>query len=210
MGTGPIDITGIRNIILDLGGVILELDVDRTIRAFHTLGFPPLQSSDIILSKYPFFLEFETGEITPEQFIDRVREISGDHVSDEKVLEAWNAMILGFTTDSIELLMELRSRYRLFLLSNTNAIHEVVYNRLLKQEHGIENLDRIFEKIYYSHQLKMRKPDPEIFRHVLKDSGLEPGESLYIDDTLMHIETARSLGIRAYHLVPPERITDVL
>jgi FMN phosphatase YigB (HAD superfamily) len=119
-------------------------------------------------------------------------------------------MILGFTTDSIELLMELRSRYRLFLLSNTNAIHEVVYNRLLKQEHGIENLDRIFEKIYYSHQLKMRKPDPENFRHVLKDSGLEPGESLYIDDTLMHIETARSLGIRAYHLVPPERITDVL
>jgi FMN phosphatase YigB (HAD superfamily) len=210
MGTGPIDITGIRNVILDLGGVILELDVERTIRAFHNLGFPSLQSSDIILSKYPFFLEFEIGKITPGQFIEKIKKVSGDHISDAKVLEAWNAMILGFATDSIELLMELRGRYRLFLLSNTNAIHEVVYNRMLKQQHGIENLDRIFEKVYYSHRLKMRKPDPGIFRHVLYDSRLLPGESLYVDDTLVHVEMARSLGIRAHRLVPPERITDIL
>jgi FMN phosphatase YigB (HAD superfamily) len=200
MGTGLIDLGGIRNVILDLGGVILELDVDRTIRAFHALGFPPLQSADIILSKYPFFLEYETGKISTDEFIRQIMEISGDHFTRAEVLDAWNAMILGFTRENIDLLLDLRGKYRLFLLSNTNEIHEKVYNGQLKREHGIENLDRIFEKVYYSHRLKMRKPDPEIFRHVLKDSDLVPGESLYIDDTLMHVEMARSLGIQAYHL----------
>lgn len=210
MGTGSIDTAGIRNIILDLGGVILELDINRTIRAFHDLGFPPLQSSDIILSKYPFFLDFETGQITQDEFIDRIIDISTDHVPRDKVLDAWNAMIMGFRKESVKLLLGLRKKYRLFLLSNTNGIHKVRYNDQLKNEHGIENLDRIFEKVYYSHELKMRKPDPEIFKYVLSNGNLSPAESLYIDDTLMHVEVARSLGIRAYHLAPPERITDII
>ena len=210
METGKINMTGIRNVILDLGGVILELDVDATIRAFVELGFPPLQSADIILSKYPFFLEFETGQLSPDEFIMKVMEISGNHCSRQETLKAWNAMILGFHAESIELVLRLREKYRFFLLSNTNAIHEIYYNDQLKEQHGIKNLDRIFEKVYYSHDLKMRKPDAEIFRYVLEDAGLLPGESLYIDDTIDHIETAGSLGIRAYHLVPPQRITEVL
>ncbi len=205
-----IDTRNIRNIILDLGGVILELDVDRTIRAFHALGFPPLQSADIILSKYPFFLEFEAGRINPRDFIRRVAGISDDHVTDQQILDAWNSMILGFRKESVELLLKLSKKFRLFLLSNTNAIHAVQYNRQLHEDHGIANLDEIFEKVYYSHELKMRKPDPDIFRHVLRDQNLLASESLYIDDTGIHVETARSLGFHAYHLVPPERITDIL
>ena len=210
METGKIDTAGIRNVILDLGGVILELDVDSTIRAFQTLGFPPMKSADIILSKYPFFHEFETGKISPDDFMERLMEISGIQVSREKILEAWNAMILGFRADSVELVMRLRDQYRLFLLSNTNAIHEVYYNDQLRSEHGIGNLDRIFEKVYYSHDLKMRKPDAEIFRYVLDDAGLTPEESLYIDDTFVHIETASGLGFRTHHLALPQRITEVL
>jgi putative hydrolase of the HAD superfamily len=210
MGTGMIDTKGTRNIILDLGGVILELDVNRTIRAFHALGFPPLQSADIILSRYPFFLEFETGEISPENFIDRVLEISGNHASTDRVLDAWNAMILGFRKETIELLLRLRREFRLFLLSNTNAIHEITYNRQLREDHGIPNLRDLFEKVYYSHELKLRKPDAQIFRFLLQDAELEAGECLYIDDTLDHIESARTLGIRSYHLAPPGRLTEVL
>ena len=210
MGTGRIELDGIRNIILDLGGVILELDVNRTIRAFHDLGFPALESADIILSRYPFFLDFETGLLSPAEFIRKVMGISGDHVTREKVLEAWNAMILGFTPETIELLQDLRKRYRLFLLSNTNAIHEITYNNLLHAKYGIRNLDRIFEEVYYSHRLRLRKPDPEIFKYVLKHKNLEPGECLYVDDTRVHIESARSIGIRAVHLAVPERITDIL
>ncbi len=205
-----IETKGIKNIILDLGGVILELDVESTIREFQKLGFPTLQDADIILSKYPFFLEFETGRLTSEEFVEKVLETSNDQVSEEQVLDAWNAMIRGFRPESIQLLKNLRKKYRLFLLSNTNAIHEICYNSQLKKEHGIENLDKIFETVYYSHDLKMRKPDAEIFSYVLRDADLKAEECLYIDDTLVHIESAQSLGIHAYHLKPPERITDIL
>ena len=205
-----INTKSIKNILLDLGGVILELDVNRTIRAFHELGFPNLKDADIILSEYPFFLDFETGKLSPEEFIRKVVEISGGQISEDRVLKAWNTMIRGFKPETISLLLKLRKKHRLFLLSNTNAIHEVHYNRQLKDEHGIQNLNRIFEKVYYSHELKMRKPDAEIFRYVLKDANISAGECLYIDDTFEHIETARSLGIKVYHLEPPERITDIL
>ncbi len=210
MATGRIDTRGIRNIILDLGGVILDLDVQRTIHAFHDLGFPKLESADIILSEYPFFLDFEIGKISPEEFVNNIIGVSGDHVTREDVLKAWNSMILGFRSEVISRLMELRQKYRLFLLSNTNAIHEILYNEQLNRKHGIPNLDRIFEKVYYSHMLKMRKPDLEIFRYVLRDARLIPEQSLYIDDTSVHVDAAGSLGIRTYHLEFPEQITDVL
>jgi len=205
-----IDLKNTRNIILDLGGVVLDLDVDRTVKAFSDLGFPQLEDFDIILSRYPFFLDFETGNISTDEFIETLLKKSRNHVSEEKILNAWNAMILGFRQESIDLLLNLRKEYRIFLLSNTNAIHEIYYNRKLKYEHGIENLDRIFEKVYYSHNLKMRKPNSDIFQHVLNDAGLSPAECLYIDDTLIHVETARSLDIKGHHLVAPQRITDIL
>jgi HAD superfamily hydrolase (TIGR01509 family) len=205
-----IDLKGIRNIILDLGGVILELDVDRSIRALKDLGFPGLERLDIIFSKYPFFLAFETGKITADQFIDAVIEQLKDHTPREKIIDAWNAMILGFRPDTIDLLKKLREKYRIFLLSNTNAIHEIHYNQQLYAEHGIHNLKDIFEKVYYSHDLKMRKPDHEIFRHVLADSRLDAGETLYVDDTEVHVNAARDLGVLAFHLQSPQRLTEVL
>ena len=205
-----IDTKSIKNIILDLGGVILELDVERTISAFRELGFPNLNNADIILSKYPFFMDFETGKISEKEFVSRVLEIAGKQVSEKQVLDAWNAMLRGFRPENIELLMNLRKKHRMFLLSNTNALHEVHYNLQMKYDHGIENLDEIFEKVYYSHVLKLRKPNAEIFRYVLNDADILAEECLYIDDTLEHVETARSLGIQAYHLAPPERITEIL
>jgi putative hydrolase of the HAD superfamily len=210
MVTGMIDTSSIRNIILDLGGVILDLDIDRTLQAFQNMGFPPLESTDIILSKYPFFLDFETGKISSGEFVDRVIEISGSSISSDNVLSAWNAMIRGFRKENIDLLRSIQDKYRLFLLSNTNAIHEVHYNDQLNKEHGIENLDRLFDKVYYSHDLKMRKPDAEIFSFVLDDAGIMAEECLYVDDTLEHIESARKLGIVCHHLAPPQRLTDIL
>ena len=174
------------------------------------LGFPGLEELDIIFSKYPFFLAFETGRITTDQFIDAIIEQLEDHTPREKIIDAWNAMILGFQPDTIDLLKALREKYRMFLLSNTNAIHEIQYNQQLYTEYGIHNLKDIFEKVYYSHDLKMRKPDHEIFRHVLEDSRLDAGETLYVDDTEVHVNAARDLGVFAYHLRVPQKLTEVL
>ena len=205
-----IDLKGIRNVVLDLGGVILELDVNRSIELLSVLGLQEEENLDIIFSKYTFFLKFETGRISPDEFIDALAAQLGDHTPKEKIIEAWNAMILGFQPDTIKLLTQLREKYRLFLLSNTNAIHEVYYNDILHMKHGIPNLTDIFEKVYYSHDVNMRKPDHEIFQHVLADSRLNARETLYIDDTEVHVKAAMDLGVHAYYLRLPQRLTEVL
>jgi putative hydrolase of the HAD superfamily len=205
-----IDLNGIRNIVLDLGGVILELDVDRSIRAINDLGFPALEKLDVVFSKYPFFLQYETGRITSDRFIDEMAAQMGNHTPREEIIQAWNSMIVGFQPDTIAMLNRLKDQYRLFLLSNTNALHEVYYNNLLHRDHGIRNLTDVFEKVYYSHDLNMRKPDHEIFLHVLADSMLDPKETLFVDDTEVHVIAAGELGIHTYHLRTPQRITEVL
>ena len=205
-----IDLKGIRNIVLDLGGVILDLDVNRSIELLSELGFPGEDNLDIIFSKYPFFLKFETGRIGPDEFIDAMAVQLGDHTPREKIIEAWNAMIIGYRSDTIKLLTRLKEKYRLFLLSNTNAIHEVYYNDILHRKHGIPNLKDIFETVYYSHDVNMRKPDHEIFQYVLDDSLINARETLYIDDTEVHVKAAGDLGINIYHLRLPQRLTEVL
>lgn len=205
-----IDLKGIRNIVLDLGGVILDLDVNRSIELLSELGFPAEEDLDIIFSKHPIFLKFETGRIGPDEFLDDLMALLGNHTPRKKIIDAWNAMILGFRPENIELLNRLREEYNLFLLSNTNAIHEVYYNNMLHLKYGIPNLTDIFKKVYYSHSVNMRKPDHEIFQHVLTDSGLTARETLYVDDTEIHVKAAEDLGIQAYHLRIPQRLTEVL
>ncbi len=199
----------IKNIILDLGGVILELDVSLTVKKFKKLGFPDIENIHFVVSSYKFFEEFEIGLISASQLRDEIRKAIGNNISDQHINEAWNAMILGFKKESIDVVKALRKKYRLFLLSNTNEIHEIVYNRQLENEHGIRNLTELFENVYYSHRLHLKKPNREIFEYVLNDSRLIPHETLYIDDSLQHVESAAKLGIQTYHLNPPERITDI-
>ncbi|KPK87548.1 MAG: hypothetical protein AMS27_02310 [Bacteroides sp. SM23_62_1] len=204
-----IDLKNIKNIILDLGRVILEIHLEKTIIAFKEFGIPQIDDLDIVFARYPFFYHFEIGTIRPEQFISEIRKASGNNIPDHVIADAWNAMIGGFIDGSIDTIMKLKLKYRVFLLSNTNAMHEIVYNNHLKKDHGIANLSELFEKVYYSHTLHMSKPDIKIFEYVLKDSNLVPEETLFVDDLLIHIENAAKLGIQTYQLVPPLQIKDI-
>jgi len=204
-----IDLTNIKNIILDLGGVILDLDFESCINEFQKMGITDIVNLYEVPDHYPFFKQLEKGLMTPDQMREDIRKATGKNISDEEINYAWNIVSAGFTKKAIETVLKLNREFRLFLLSNTNAIHEVYYNNQLHEGHGIKNLTEIFEKVYYSHDLQMRKPDAEIFQFVLKDSKLIPEETLFIDDTLVHLETASSLGISTYHLVPPQRIEEV-
>ena len=204
-----IDLTNIKNIILDLGGVILDLDFESSINEFKKLGITGIVDLYQIPEEYPFFKQFEKGMISPDQLRGEIRNATGNNLSDEEIDYAWNIISVGFSKESIDTVLKLNQQFRLFLLSNTNAIHEIYYNNQLHEEHGIKNLTEIFEKVYYSHDLHMRKPDAEIFEFVLHDSQLISEETLFVDDTLVHIETASSLGIKTYHLAPPQRIEKV-
>ncbi len=205
-----INLKGIRNIILDLGGVVVDLDVGLTVREFADLGLTGLDKPDIVMARYPFFRDYETGRINTGEFLACIQEILEGETETEKIIRAWNAMILDTRADTLRLLRSLRGKFRLFLLSNTNDLHIRFFNERLLARHGIRNFEEVFDKVYYSHIIGMRKPDREIFDFVLKDSRISSHETLYIDDTEAHIQAAGRLGIRVYHLQPPQKLTGVL
>ncbi|MDX2443168.1 MAG: HAD family phosphatase [Bacteroidales bacterium] len=186
----------IQNIIFDLGGVFLDLDVNKTIQAFVSLGFTEKMLNHDQNNKKVFW-QFEVGKITPEEFRKGICDLLEKEIPDDEIDNAWNAMILGFKEEEIQLLLDLKSKYRTFLLSNTNIMHEKIYSDMLDSLMGIKMTD-LFEKVYYSHEVGMGKPDPEIFSVVINDNGLNPEETLYIDDTEQHIESAKNLGVKCF------------
>jgi len=203
------ELSKIKNIIFDLGGVILDIDVLKTIDGFRRIGLGEISDSGIDHSSISFLVKYETGKISTEVFRDELRNIAGKDLSDELIDSTWNAMLIGMDPEKIDLLIRLRSSYRLILLSNTNAMHEVTYNGMLKETTGIDNLRELFDYVYYSHRIHMRKPDREIFEFVLAEANLVPEETLYIDDSKIHIDSAVELGIVGYHLREDDSIIHI-
>lgn len=193
-------IEGIKHIIFDLGGVLLNIDYKLTEKAFVAIGirdFPQLYSQ---LKQTPLFDDIETGKISGVEFIAQLQQVAGVPLTDEQVVNAWNAMLLNFPLRRLQILQQLSLHYDLVLLSNTNEIHEAAFNKILQQEHGIPNIGVFFDKVYLSHKVGLRKPMPEIFQKVLDDTGFDAKATLFIDDSPQHIVGAETVGIKAIHL----------
>lgn len=191
----------IRNIIFDLGGVIINLDTPKTIAAFDALSGVAFESIYTQAQQISLFDEFDKGIISETDFFNTIQGLLKTSASIEQLKQAWNAMLLDFPKHRLSLLLELKSKYRTFLLSNTNETHIVEFEKILYKEHVHHNLDFFFEKAYYSCRMGMRKPDTEIFEFVLRENGLDPSETLFIDDTQKHVDGARKCSIEA-HLLP--------
>jgi putative hydrolase of the HAD superfamily len=200
----PFASRSIKNIIFDLGGVILNINYQLTIKEFENLG---VKNFEILFSQAQqvgLFDELEKGLITPEEFRNGVRNITNIELKDRDIDNAWNAMLLDFPSNRLELLGEIKKDYRTFLLSNTNSIHLDEYNGILKSTFGLQNLSVYFDKEYYSHIIQKRKPDANAFEQILNENNLKPEETLFIDDSIQHVEGARKLNILAYHLNIPK------
>ena len=196
----------IKNIIFDLGGVILNLSVDSTLRKFSEMSG---HSVEKVVEEYyarPEFLAYEKGEITNEEFRKNLKDIFSLQTADPELDLCWNAMLGDIPAARIELLKELKSKYRTFLLSNTNALHLDCFSGMVKKTHNLESLDPLFHKAYYSHLMKMRKPDPGIYEYVLKDSGLKAEETIFLDDNAANLKGAASVGIQTFHVTHPDLI----
>jgi putative hydrolase of the HAD superfamily len=199
----------IKNIIFDWGGVLTDLHFDATKESFRQLG---LQLFDEWVPNNPhddLFIPFETGLISPDEFRNRLRKFSAHALSDEMIDNAWNAMLGEFPAERWHLLEAARNYFRTFLLSNTNAIHLPYYSGYLKKIYGTNGYLHLFERTFFSHVLGMRKPNADIFEHVLRECRLVPRETLFIDDFAENIETARSMGIQTFHLIKPYKLTDL-
>lgn len=200
----------VKNIIFDLGGVILDIDYARPVEAFKKLGaenFEKVFSQDAQAS---FMSKFERGEIKPAEFRKKVKSYLPETVSDREIDEAWNSILGQLPSQRIVLLKMLdRMGYRLFLLSNTNSIHIRAFTQYLDETYGKQLFKELFEKVYYSSKIGMRKPSKKIFEHVLNDSNLNPAETLFIDDSPQHVEAANKVGLHTHYLKEPETIHDV-
>ena len=199
-----------KNIIFDLGGVILNIDYDLTAKAFAELGLPKFNELFSKAKQEKVFDLYEKGLISSSGFRDALNNAMKTPVSYGTIDAAWNAMLLDLPSSRLDVLKKVKKTHRTFLLSNTNEIHIEWFFNSLQQHFGIPDLSGHFEKVYLSYKLQLRKPDPEIFQYVLENNGLDPSETLFIDDSTQHIESARKLGIQTYWLdVKKEDITQL-
>ncbi|MEQ8623632.1 MAG: HAD family phosphatase [Vicingaceae bacterium] len=186
-------------IIFDLGNVIINLDMPATDRAFSKLLGSKYETVMMQLNEKNIFQRYEKGEISSTLFVQSIADASS--LSDLQAIKAaWNAMLLDIPTVRFEILRQAKKKYRTFCLSNTNELHiDFIYNQL-EQEQKLNNLDEFFEKVYLSHEMGMRKPDEEIFLKVIEEQQLNPHNTLFIDDTAGHLESARKIGLQTLHM----------
>jgi putative hydrolase of the HAD superfamily len=199
----------IRNLIFDLGGVILDLDVPATLKSFSRLsGIPEAEVQEIFKGEKGFE-EYEMGRMDDGDFRNFIRDVYRITVSNDQIDGCWNAMLRGIPIRKLELLESLKSHYNVFLLSNTNNIHHEYINKTLMPSivKG-KVLEDYFHKAYYSHRMLKRKPNPDIYLQVLDENGFIPMETLFLDDNAANVEGARGAGIEAVFVNTRDFILD--
>lgn len=199
----------IKNIIFDFGGVLYNLDFKKTIDAFGLLGFSDFESMFSQFQANSLFQDLETGKISEDEFYKTIQLAAPNPITIQQIRDAWNALLLGYRTDSIEHLSLLNKQYNLFLLSNTNKIHHDYFSAQLMETTNQSSLDNYFTKAYYSHQIGLRKPNEDIFEFVIKDSGINAAETIFIDDTFSNLPPAESLGMKTILLNPGKLIEEI-
>lgn len=195
----------IRTIIFDLGAVLLNINYKKTIIEFEKLGIKDASTFYSKESQRNVFDLLETGKISEKEFIN---QLAGEtkNGSAKEIIFAWNAMLLDLPKKRINLLQSLQEKYTLFLLSNTNSIHISEFKKRLGAEQ-YNMFYNLFKKVYYSHEIGLRKPHAETFSLILNEYKLKPKEVLFIDDSPQHIEGAKELGLYTHHLIDSEEVS---
>lgn len=201
--------TQIKNLIFDLGVVLVDLDRERCIQAFRELGITDVEKMISVAGHDGIFGQYELGAISTSEFYEYIRTLSGCKLTDEQIRSAWLSMLGKLPATKLKKLLELQNDYRVFLLSNTNELHwDWCADRLLRYE--AFTADDLFEKQWLSYQIHLCKPDSSIFEYVLNDAELNPEETFFVDDAAANCITANKLGIRTYQPEPLEDWTPII
>ena len=197
----------IDNIIFDLGNVILNIDYQNTIDAFEKIGVPDASIFYSKSSQLNIFNQLETGRISKQNFILEIQKFV-PKASSSQIINAWNAILQDLPNERLEILKKIKDKFSIFLLSNTNTIHiEKIIDKLGKKKYA--EFYNLFDKVYYSHEVKLRKPNADIFKLVIKENCLSIKNTLFIDDSIQHIESAKKIGLKTYHLDGNETIESI-
>lgn len=198
--------TSTSSLIFDLGGVLINLDPERTRQAFIKSGIPHFDQLFTIYKGTQLFDDFETGKVSPELFIQNLQKESNSGATEQQMMDAWNAMLLDFRIESLDFVYRLKEKYPTFLFSNTNIIHYRAFQQSIRETTPYSMVDDLFHKAYYSHEIGHRKPLVEAYRYIITEKGLDAGTTLFIDDNLQNIQGARDAGLQTLHLQPGERV----
>lgn len=198
----------IKNIIFDLGVVVLNIDYNGPEKMLRQMGFDNFNAYYSKVRQTSLFDDFEKGTITPAAFRLKFKEFTGFTLNDDEIDRIWNTMILDFPKDRMALLIELKKYYNTYLLSNTNKIHYDSYTKQLAHDNGLAWKD-LFHKTFFSHEMGLKKPNKEIYQKALSDAGIKADESLFIDDLITNVEAARSCSIHTIWLKDGMDLMDV-
>ncbi len=186
----------LENIIFDLGGVIINLDMDLAFDKFSQLFGRDVRSHMMDdYHNHKFFQQYEVGAIGDAEFRKSLRELAHSDLDDAHLDQAWNSMLGNVPSERIDWIRELADDYNVFILSNTNSIHISRFNEIFSQSSPYNLPQDLFHKTYYSHEIKDRKPNLSCFQYVLDDFGMAPEKTIFYDDNLDNINSARDLGI---------------
>jgi putative hydrolase of the HAD superfamily len=206
-------VTPVKNIIFDLGGVIINLNYQLTRKAFENLGVANFNDLYTQHHANPLFEQLEVGAIEPEAFYEALRQATGLTLTNSQIETAWNAMLLDFPVERLLWLDQIKNKYNIYLFSNTNAIHYKAFTTIYAQTAPLvglnPNFNHFFKTAYYSHTLKQRKPAVAAFEAVLQDAKLDPAQTLFIDDTISNIEGAQKAGLQTLFLSGSLTVQDV-
>lgn len=194
---------GYRNLLFDFGNVLIDIDVKGAIARLESFMRPDANRE--IIDR--IHIEYECGRVSDDIFINTLISQSQRHVQALDIIEAWNSMLIGIPAYRLDMLLQLRDRYKVYLLSNTNNLHLEWIHRYMDRTYDVSDFEeRYFDGAYYSHDLGARKPDASIFMQVIEQASLNPRQTLFMDDMPANIEIAKQLGFATKLVTDGEEI----
>lgn len=188
----------IKNLLFDFGGVIVNINKENAINRFKEIGVSNIEDYLGEFRQEGIFLEYEEGKLTTQEFCLALRKLSGkEDITEEEVDSAWLAFLVGIPEYKLKMLKELRKEFNVYLLSNTNpSIMRWAKSNDFSAEG--DSIEAFFDKLYLSYEIGCAKPDKEIYEYLIKDSGINPAETLFFDDGKTNIEVAQQLGFQTH------------
>jgi len=201
--------SNISTLIFDFGGVLIDLDMNQSILNFKKLGVENVENYLSNFGQSGFFMQLEKGKISTEEFRSEIRKMTTNTITDKEIDDAWNAFLVRIPSEKLDIVYQLRKKFRVIMLSNTNAIH-FPYAEQTFFSYKNRGIDEYFDKCYRSYDMKMAKPDAEIFEAILNQEQVAPNQCLLLDDGPKNIEQAQKLGFQTYFVDPKEDLSFLL
>jgi glucose-1-phosphatase len=196
---------GIDAIIFDFGNVFIDLDYPKVIRRFSEVAKKNEKLIEELVVTNPILQEFEVGAVAPDEFRWKVNNLLGTSLMDDDFDDIWNSMLKEVPPHRMEMLLKVGEKYKTYILSNSNVLHEIAFDEMILEATGKESLRDFVNDVYFSHEIGLRKPNQDCYQHVIEDIDNYASRMLFLDDRLDNVEAARQSGMKAIQILNPDQ-----